>query len=64
MTELTSVFNTRLTIPAYLGYMPRFSIPMAEKPAPPPVRWTVWRVFLWTLLVTMLAFWLGAVLTP
>jgi hypothetical protein len=44
--------------------MPRFSIPLAEKPAPPPVRWTVWRVFLWTLLITVVAFWLSAMLTP
>lgn len=44
--------------------MPRFSIPLAEKPVTPPPRWTVLRVFMWTLLVTMLAFWAGAVIMP
>jgi hypothetical protein len=28
------------------------------------VRWTVWRVFLWTLLATILAFWAGAMFAP
>lgn len=42
--------------------MTRFFLPFEERHAPPPPRWTVWRVFLWTLLATMLAFWASATL--
>ena len=44
--------------------MPRFMIPYPERPPPPGPKWTVWRVFLWTLLITMLAFWGSAMLMP
>jgi hypothetical protein len=62
--KLTTGIKLPITNIAYLGYMTRFFLPYKERPAPPPVRWTVWRVFLWTLLVTMLAFWASAMLTP
>jgi hypothetical protein len=62
--KLTTALKLPITTLAYPGYMPRFFLPYSERPAPPPMRWTVWRVFLWTLLVTMLAFWASAMLTP
>ncbi|HEX5379451.1 MAG TPA: hypothetical protein VFW47_12805 [Phenylobacterium sp.] len=44
--------------------MTRFTLPYEDKPAPPPRRWTVLRVFLWTLLISTLAFWVTSVFTP
>jgi hypothetical protein len=62
--KLTTVFKAPITTLAYPGYMPRFFLPYPERPVPPPMRWTAWRVFLWTLLATMLAFWASAMLMP
>lgn len=44
--------------------MPRFYLHYEDKPAPPPVRWTVWRIVSWTMLLTSLAFWMGSSLNP
>lgn len=62
--KLTTAIKVPITNSTYPGYMPRFFLPYPERPAPPPVRWTVWRVFLWTLLITMLSFWGSAMLMP
>jgi hypothetical protein len=64
LAKLTTGIKHPITTLAYPGYMPRFFLPYPERPAPPPVRWTVWRVFLWTLLITMLSFWASAMLMP
>ena len=42
--------------------MTRFSLPYAEKVAPPRRRWTIWRVFVWTLLGSSVVFWAGALM--
>ena len=38
--------------------MTRFSLPyLAPEPAPAPRRWTLWRLFLWVLLMVSMTFW-------
>jgi hypothetical protein len=43
--------------------MTRFVLPYAEKSAPPRRRWTAWRVFFWTLLLSSVVFWSSALIT-
>lgn len=62
--KLTTELKRPITTLTYPGYMPRFFLPYPERPAPPPARWTVGRVFLWTLLITMLSFWASAMFMP
>ena len=39
--------------------MPRFYLHYEEKHAPPPLKWTVWRVILWVALFASLGLWMA-----
>jgi hypothetical protein len=44
--------------------MPRFYLQYEDEDRAPATRpWTVWRVFLWTLLLASMALWMGSTLS-